>query len=87
LRRYSDAAKLGVIRSGNTLLIFAAAPAFADSPTTIEQHIVRPPEVIGECDGHPVTAEFDFRPQGHDLLHRRHGCSAVGPRAYQWHDS
>jgi hypothetical protein len=41
-------------------LTFATSPAFADSPTFIEQHIVRPPEVIGDCDGHPVTAEYDF---------------------------
>jgi hypothetical protein len=41
-------------------IAFSAAPAFADPPTVIEQHIVRPPAVIGQCDGHPVTAEFDF---------------------------
>jgi len=43
-----------------SMLTFTATPAFADSPTFTEQHILRPPAVIGECDGHPVTAEYDF---------------------------
>ena len=37
----------------------AATPAAADQPTTVEEHVFRPAQVVGECAGHPITAEFD----------------------------
>lgn len=41
------------------MMTYAAAPASADSPTVVEQHIVRE-LTAGECDGDPVLADFDF---------------------------
>jgi len=41
------------------MLPLAPSPAFADSPTVVEQHVVRQLSP-GECNGHLIVADFDF---------------------------
>jgi hypothetical protein len=41
------------------MLTFASSPAFADSPTVVEQHVVRQLSP-GECNGHLIVTDYDF---------------------------
>ena len=58
-RNYLRPVLAGIASAPVVLLTFTSAPAFADSPTVVEQHVVRE-LAIGECSGDPIVADFDF---------------------------